>query len=208
MRFLRRSVALFLFASTVSGADSAKSPPPNDSCLDKVDDAIYGPHGITPRMQSLPSPSRNISNGDNNWDEEIDSIFGGWANKHKIRAMKALAKDDNAQGQRMNTRNYLLGLLMSSTAMECKDNYNKTHKALGKSMNDLPKSKPNDDNDKFWRSNFGDPLSDDTEGVVYANYAPDTDCAVQDKDDEVHTNRIPRKKNPCMSKFIKVRLRF
>ena len=157
----------------------------------------------TNMLQDSPFMNVQSSSDVNYLISVIDKIYGGWANGMAIYHMKELVKDENAVGIRNHTRNYLLGLLQNygKKNKKLKQAYNKTQKTLGDSINKLEKSKKigYDGEKKTYTANFGEDLHDDTEGVVWANYAPIDDSDLQDE----KFCCIPRN-NCCMWKYVKV----
>ena len=195
------------------------SPQPRNGGDDGDIDDITHILGQSPMLNNDGIDSDDSNNGDgldlNELCNKVDELFGGWVNKKVIKRMKSLIKDEdckwngNGDSIRLATKQYLFGLLL------CDDNvssigkmFKKRQKTLGKKINKLRKSKGGG----FWQSNFGEALSDLTEGAVLANYAPLGDSSLQNENYQPASNtaekdksfcRIPRT-NSCMAKFIKV----
>ena len=132
-------------------------------------------------------------------DAKIDDMYLGWANTKCIARMKELmeSSDDDLTPIRLHTKNYLKYLL------RCNDGrinhyFAKGQKNLGDYINKLKKN----EDEGNWAANFGEILTTLTEGLVMANYAPTSDCEIQEL---MAYCRIPRN-NPCMIMFVKVSL--
>ena len=187
--------------------------------------------GLTSNLSNTNSTSQAEDSpiGDGNHDnklnnnelcKKVDELFGGWVNKKVIKRLKGLIIDEDSKWNghnndsiRLAVRNYLLGLL------ECDDSsisriFKKRQTSLGKKIDRLQKGKGGGN----WLSNFGEGISDLTEGILLANYAPTSDSRQQNEQYKPVTAkelttasgegkyfgcRIPRT-NPCMAKFIKV----
>ena len=123
---------------------------------------------------------------------EVDKIFGGWTNKNIITALKNLidTHDSDLGEIRLATKNYLITLLECNDAKNLRKKFKKRQKSLSEEIGKLKlgdyviASRKDEDNNsgdlEHWQSNFGEFLSSSTEGLVFANYSPVNDCALQD----------------------------
>ena len=130
---------------------------------------------------------------------KIDDMYLGWANTKCIARMKELmeSSDEDLSPIRLHTKNYLKYLLTCNDG-RINHYFAKGQKKLGDFINKLSKS----EDEGNWAANFGEILTKLTEGLVMANYAPTSDCEIQEL---MAYCRIPRN-NPCMIMFVKVSL--
>jgi len=213
-------------ASSISGTRGQKSPRSGDKRRNNRISSNTTGAARALNMQDVPARTTNNvtampdSNSQIDVNSQIDKLFGGWGNKKVIKCMEdTINQSIKCNGPiRPATKKYLLGLLT------CEDEdllttFEAGQKELGEAINKLVKkakvgkSKSKKTGGKkgkkkksggtsksiYWQANFGEALSELTEGLVLANYAPSSDCKVQ-ASKYCRQNR----KNSCMIKFCRV----
>ena len=158
------------------------------------------------------------SNSQIDYKAQIDNIYGGWGNKKVIERMEDTIKNECSGPIRPAAKKYLLGLLT------CEDEdllttFDVRQKELGDAINELrkvavvkkrtkkkkgsgkkgKKKSVSSSKSTHWQANLGEALNILTEALLLANYAPSSDCDIQD-------GKYCRqdRKNSCMIKFCRV----